>query len=96
MCNLRPLKSLRGIAPDIIKNRNKGLMCVFSLRYGTKPVLTLNVILLLPPGYRLSNSLKYRLLTRQLKIDELYAFNKSEFVGDHCRSTGLQSRLEAP
>ena len=36
------------------------------------------------------------LLMRQLKIDELYAFNKSEFVGELCRSTGLQSRLEAP
>ena len=36
------------------------------------------------------------LLMRRLKIDELYAFNKSEFVGNHCRSTGLQSRLEAP
>ena len=36
------------------------------------------------------------LLMRRLKIDESYAFNKSEFVGEHCRSTGLQSRLEAP
>ena len=49
---------------------------------------------------RLMELRRNKLLKQELKINVLYTSerrgNKWEFVGELCRSTGLQSRLEAP